>query len=218
MVGAIALAVGFLVLTLIRATEVSADTPVAVLAAGDIVLHLPVSPSVERIVADLHTELRDVSGASRDSRIAAALDRVEADEDLLRQVATTPVHMFDSGEAAATATAIYDIQLDAEKVVVTVITIELVPAYGSTAASREHENGHALINKKVARRCATEALRTGVGLGLQGQPLINSMVASISQAGSPVHEAYHRYVQNAGYGQHIRQAERALVDVPGCGT
>ena len=124
--------------------------------------------------------------------------------------------MFDSGEAAATATAVYDIQLDRERVTVTVATVELVPAYGSTALSREHEDGHALINERVAKRCSGEAFRTGIDAGLQGDLLVNRMVFELSAAGNPVHEAYHRYVSSAGYGQHIRLAEQALRDVAGC--
>ncbi len=214
--GFIAVGAAFAILAVLAGKGVNADTPVSVLDADDVVLHLPISPSVDRIVSDLHHELRAVSRGTRDSRIAEALDRLEADDDLLAEVATTPVEMFDSGEAAATATAIYDIQLDRDRVVVTVITIELVPAYGSTAATREHEDGHALINEKIARRCATDALRSGVALGLQGQPLINTMVAHISAAGDPVHDAYHRYVRNARYGQHLQLAEQALTDTPGC--
>ena len=216
MFGFIAVLAALVTLAVLGGSRIAMDTPVVVLDADDVALHLPVSPSVERIVGDLHVELRRVADSSRDVRIAAALDRIEADRDLLVAVATTPAEMFDNGAAAATATAVYDIQLDPERVVVTVVTIELVPAYGSTAASREHEDGHALINEKVAQRCAAEALRQGVGRGLQGQLLINFMVGRISTSGDPVHAVYHRYVQNAGYGQHIRYAEQALLDVPGC--
>ncbi len=215
-VGVLGLIAAFLVVSLLGAGRISADTPVSVLAADEVVLHLPVSPSVERIVADLHLELRDAASAERDSRISAALDRLNEDEELLHQVAVTPVEMFDSGEAAATATAVYDIQLDRERVTVTVITIELVPAYGSTARSREHEDGHALINEKIAKRCAGESLQAGVAAGLQGAALIDRMVADISASGDPVHAAYHSYVGNARYGQHLRFAEQALADVPGC--
>ncbi len=214
--GIVGLAAAFLVVSFLSAAQVSADTPLTVLAADDVVLHLPVSPSIDRIVDDLHLELESVSASSRDSRIAAALDRIEDDDDLLQQVAATPSEMFDSGEAAATATAIYDIQLETDEITITVITIELVPAYGSTAGSREHEDGHALINERIARRCATDALHTGVEAGLQGQALINRMVAEISASGDPVHDRYHSYVRNARYGQHIRYAERALADVADC--
>lgn len=204
-------------LVALQGARVAADTPVTVLDADEVILHLPVSPSVGRIVSDLHRELREVTATTRDTRIVAALERLEADNELLGEVAVTPVEMFDSGEAAATATAIYDIQLDPERVVVTVITIELVPAYRSTAASRDHEDGHALINDEVARRCAPAALRSGVESGLQGQRLIDAIVVHISAAGDPVHDAYHRYARSAGYGEHLRFAEQALADVPGCG-
>ncbi len=215
-VGVLGLIAAFIVVSLLSAARISADTPVTVLAADEVVLHLPVSPSIERIVSDLHLELQDGAAAARDSRISAALGRLNEDDELLRQVAVTPVAMFDSGEAAATATAVYDIQLDRERVTVTVITIELVPAYGSTARSREHEDGHALINERIAKRCAVESLQAAVGDGLQGAALIDRMVAEISASGDPVHAIYHNYVNNARYGQHIRYAEQALSDVPGC--
>lgn len=215
-IGAIGLAAAFVVLLALSSGRVHSDTPVSVLAADDIILHLPVSPSIERIVADLHLELQAAATASSDERIEAALRRIDGDDELLHAIATSPVDMFDSGEAAATATAVYDIQLEPERVTVTVATVELVPAYGSTARSREHEDGHALINKRVTQRCAAEALRSGVESGLQGSPLVNRMVSELSASGDPVHGAYHRYVRNARYGQHIRLAEQALQDVPGC--
>ena len=157
-----------------------------------------------------------MANSSSDSRVEAALRRIDNDDELLRAIATSPVHMFDSGEAAATATAVYDIQLESDRVTLTVATVELVPAYGSTARSREHEDGHALINERVARRCAAGALRAGIESGLQGDLLVNRMVAELSASGDPVHDAYHSYVRNARYGQHIRLAEQALQDVPGC--
>ena len=215
-VGAIGVVAAFVVLFALSSGRVAADTPVSVLTADEIILHLPVSPSVERIVADLHVELEEIAAASVDSRVADALRRIAADADLLREIASGPVHMFDSGEAAATATAVYDIQLDPERVTVTVATVELVPAYGSTARSREHEDGHALINERITRRCAGVALRSGVETGLQGDPLVNWMVAKLSASGDPIHNAYHRYVRNARYGQHIRFAEQAISEVTGC--
>jgi len=214
--GFLGFAIALLAVSLMSAGKVTADTPVTVLAADEVILHLPVSPSTDRIVDDLHLELQVVAAATNDSRISAALERIEDDDNLIRQVAATPAEMFDSGEAAATATAVYDIQLYNDEVVVTVITVELVPAYGSTARSREHEDGHALINEQIARRCADDALRAGVESGLQGQALINRMVAEISASGDPVHDVYHNYVRYARYGQHIRYAEQALDDVAGC--
>jgi hypothetical protein len=175
-----------------------------------------VSPSIERIVADLHIELKAVAEAATDDRIAAALLRIDGDEELLNEIATRPVDMFDSGEAAATATAVYDIQLEQKRVTVTVATVELIPAYGSTARSREHEDGHALINERIARRCAATALRNGVESGMQGDRLVDRMVAELSASGDPVHNAYHRLVRSARYGQHLRFAEQALREVAGC--
>lgn len=210
------IALGLLAFGMVNAARVSADTPVTVLAGDRVVLLLPVSPSVERIVGDLRLELQSISEQESDPRITRALDRVAGDDDLLHQVATTPADMFFSGTAVATATPVFDVDLGKDRVIVTTITVELVPAYGSTAGSREHEDGHALINEKIATRCARDALLYGLERGYQGQGLINTMVSLINLAADPVHARYHSYVGNASYGQHIPLAEESLGDVEGC--
>lgn len=197
-------------------SSLSPDTPVVVLAPEDVVLRLPVSPNVDRITTDLSIALNTAATQATDTRIADALRLWSQDDQLLRQVASAPVEMFDSGEAAATATAVYDIQLDREVVTVIVTTIELVPGYGSTAISRDHEDGHALINRSIVQRCATEVFRESVEAGQQGEALINRMLARLTAANSPVHARYHSYVSLAGLGQHIGHAERALAEVTGC--
>ena len=101
----VGLAAALLTVSSLGAAGVQADTPVTVLGTDDVVLHLPVSPSVDRIVADLHTELRATARSAADTRVADALLRVDPDDDLLHQVAASPAEMFDNGEAAATATA-----------------------------------------------------------------------------------------------------------------
>lgn len=212
----IGFAIGMMAVSLMAQPRVGVDTPVSVLAAEPVILALPVSPSVARVVTDLRDELAAVGETTNDPRIASALERAGTDTDLLQRVAESPVEKFDSGEAVATATPLLDIDLDPERVVVTVITVELVPGYGSTAGSREHEDGHALINERIARRCAGDALRTGVEAGYQGQSLINYMMVTIYDSADPVHIRYHSYVAGARYGQHIRYAEQALQDIDGC--
>lgn len=207
---------GLLAFTLIFSGQLSADTPVTVLTADRVVLLLPVAPSVERIVGDLRQELYAVSATTTDPRIAGALDRVAAADDLLREVAENPVDMFASSEAVATATPLFDVTLSKEQVVVTAITIELVPGYGATAGSRDHEDGHALINEKIAKRCARDAFQAGIAEGYQGQALINAITSLLYQAIDPVHAKYHSHVRYANYGQHIAYAEQALQEVSGC--
>ena len=195
---------------------VTADTRVLVLAAEDPVLNLPISPDVDRVVSDLQTELERIATAATDSRIAAAVLRIRDDTATLRSVAAAPVDMFDNGEAAATATAVYDISLDTDIVTVVVTTVELVPAYGATAVSRDHEDGHAHINRSVARRCAAEALAAGVEADRRGSLLINGMIAYMSDAADAVHTEYHRTVSGLSYGSHQRAAARALETVNPC--
>jgi hypothetical protein len=124
--------------------------------------------------------------------------------------------MFDSGRAAATATPVYDVTLEPEGVTVVVATVELVPGFGATAISRDHEDGHALINRRVAARCAKEAMVAAVGEGRQGEALVNEIVARLSASSDTVHHLYHQYVEYAVLGAHLQQAERALADAPGC--
>ena len=110
-IGVFGFAAAIFAVSVMSASHVSADTPVTVLSADEVILNLPVNPSTDLIVAALHEELGMVAAASRDTRIAAALERVDGDDGLVRQVAATPSEMFGNGEAAATATALYDIQL-----------------------------------------------------------------------------------------------------------
>jgi hypothetical protein len=213
----VGLTVGFWLSATWTSSAVSADTPVLVLAADDVILRLPVSPDVRRITTDLAVELNVAASNATDDRIAGAFRAWSEDDRLLQRVASTPVEMFDSGEAVATATAIYDIQVSEDIVVVIVSTVELVPGYGSTAISRDHEDGHALINRAIARRCASEVLEDSVNKGRRGGSLVNEMILLLTQANRPVHTSYHTYVRRAGYGQHIGFAERAVEDVVGCG-
>jgi hypothetical protein len=200
-----------------KATIIAADTPVVVLGTDPIILRLPQSPSVERVTSDLIGELDGVAAADPDIRVSDALRRIAADLELLSAVATAPVDMFDSREAAATATPVYDITLDPERVVITVMTIELVPGFGSTADSREHEDGHALINLAIARRCAADALADSVHDGRQGTALIDGIIDRLVDSSAPVHAMYHEYAEHARYGQHVRFARQALDEATGCG-
>jgi hypothetical protein len=196
---------------------VAADTPVAVLPGGDIVLTLPVSPSVDRITSDLARELRQLAASATDTRLSEALARMAANPELLRQVATSPADMFDTGEAIATATAIYDSDLDPAVVTVVIANVELVPGYRSTAVSKDHEDGHALINRTMAIRCSSAGLATLVDAGHQGERLINGLVSYLSAASTPVHEEYHNLVGGAVYGQHMARAQEALAEATACG-
>ncbi len=211
----VGLALALLVIS-VNAKRITADTPITVIAAGDPVLLLPVSPDIDRIVGDLRIEVERLAATATDPRVAAAFYALAADEALLRSVASAPVEMFDSGRAAATATPVYDVTLDPDGVTVVVTTVELIPGYGATAISRDHEDGHALINRRVAARCAEDALVAAVEGGRQGEALIDAIIEGLSSASQSVHHRYHQYVTNTGPGMHLREAERALADVPGC--
>lgn len=219
MARAIAAIIAFVVVVLVLARlepTIAADTPISVIAATDVVLTLPVAPSIDRITSDLRQQLEVMASMQTDPRLRTALERFARDPELLVQVATTPVEMFDNGEAAATATAVYDVHLDPAGVTVVVATVELVPGYGATAVSRDHEDGHALINRRVAARCARPALESAVGASHRGETLINSIISQLSASSYPVHAAYHRLATGATVGQHLRLAELALQEVTDC--
>ncbi|MEA2000929.1 MAG: hypothetical protein U9N84_03455 [Actinomycetota bacterium] len=217
MTATIVLIAALVLLSAWNASVIVADTPVVVLGTDRIVLLLPQSPSVERVTSDLIGELDVLAGRESDIRVSDALQRIATDIDLLHAVAQAPVDMFDNRKAAATATPVYDVMLDPERVVVVVATVELVPGFGSTAASREHEDGHAMINLDVAERCAADALATSIDNGRQGSALIDGVITYLVDSGVPVHARYHQYVEHAQYGQHVRFAQQALDEIAGCG-
>lgn len=196
--------------------HVSVDTPVSVLVADSIILRLPVSPDVSRVANDLAAALQDAADRAGDERLELSLDAWANDDRLHSSIAAHPVEMFDNGTAAATATPMYDVQLDADEVTIVVTTVELIPGYGSTASSREHEDGHALINKTMTLRCAKEIVAASIEAGNQGNALIADVLRDLDEVNDPVHNLYHKYVDRASYGQHMKQAERALDEIPGC--
>jgi len=210
-VGALWLATGLL------GPQVTADTPVVVVAADDVILLLPVAPPVDRIVADLGNAFRELAAASTDSRVADSFGRIAADTELLEQVATAPVEMFDTGQAAATATPVFDVDLAADQVTVVMTTVELIPAYGATAISRDHEDGHALINRILTQRCADDALAASLRTGRNsGEELIGGIIDFITSVAHTAHDRYHEYVTGVGLGQHTAQAWRALAETDLC--
>lgn len=211
LVGALWLATGLL------GPRITAATPVVVVAADDVILLLPVSPPADRIVADLEDALLELAAASTDSRVADSLGRIAADAELLGKVATAPVEMFDTGQAAATATPVFDVSLAADQVTVVVTTVELIPAYGATAISRDHEDGHALINRVLTQRCADDALAASLRDGRTGgEALIEGIIDFVTAAAHTAHERYHEYATGAGLGQHTAHAWRALAATDLC--
>ena len=212
----LSLAGGLWLLVGLLGPQVTADTPTVVVPADDVILLLPVAPPVDRIVADLSTEFLWLAATSTDSRIAESFGRFAEDHDLLRQVATTPVEMFDSGQVAATATPVFDVNLRSGQVTVVVTTVELIPGYGPTAISRDHEDGHALINRVMTQRCADDALAASLRAGRNGEAIIDGMVAFITSGADSAHELYHGYAAGGNLGEHTAHAWRALTETEQC--
>jgi hypothetical protein len=212
------LAIGFWAAVLwLRADAISPDTPVTVLVAEPAVVSLPQAPTEARIVAELRATLSAVAAADADPTVAEALRRTAADDAMLLAVAASPVEMFASGAAVATATPIYDIAVESDRITIVVTTVELIPGYGATAVSHDHEDGHALINATVARRCGATVVTAAIRAGHRGVNLTAAISNGLVAAGAPVHDEYHVLAQNAGYGHHRRWAEQALENVAGCG-
>lgn len=211
------LAIGWLAVALWLHAGVTAETPVVVLVADPLVVSLPQAPSRSRVVTELESAIDTAAATEANSRIRDALLRTSEEEAMLLSIATSPVEMFGSGDAVATATPIYDISLAPDQVTIVVATIELIPGYGATAVSHDHEDGHALINAAVARRCAADVVAASLAAGYRGVRLTEAISNGLADAGSSVHEEYHQLVRYATYGEHIRYAEQALETVAGCG-
>ena len=84
----IAAIIAFVVMVLVLArleSPIAADTPISVVAADEVVLTLPVSPSVDRITSDLRQQLETMASTQTDPRLRTALQRFARDPELLLQ-------------------------------------------------------------------------------------------------------------------------------------
>lgn len=202
-----------------RAAGPSVDPGVGVrvIAADPVRLVLPINPDPNIIVAGISGELRAAADSESSPALSQELDRIAGDTEYLTWLADTGASHFASGEAVALAYALYNVDITKDPVVLTSVTAELVPQYGSVGYSADHENGHAFINEEVARRCGGAIVREAATAGLRGSRLEATIIAKLREVGDRAHGIYHGYVNSGYVTNHIRYArqaaEEALVEM-----
>jgi hypothetical protein len=189
--------------------SVDPDVAVRVVAADPIRLVLPINPEANAIVAGMSGELRAAADAAPNRTLSRELDRIAADTAYLTWLADTGVDYFSSGKAVALAYSLYNVDITTDPVVLTSVTAELVPQYGSVGYSADHEDGHAYINEEVARRCGGGIVRGAAADGLRGGRLEATIISELRTVGDRAHNIYHGYVNGGFVSNHLSHARRA---------
>lgn len=183
--------------------------PVVVYAADPVRVVLPISASENLIVGGLQDSLEERAKATANPIVREQLLRLRESKDRLDRIASRSVQRFDSGQAAALAFSLYSAEVTSEDVTIVSVTAELIPNYRGLAKSRDHEDGHALINSELARRCGPGIAHRLIARGLGGAWLENAIIVELHEVGDAAHDVYHLLVQNATLGAHQRHARAA---------
>ena len=189
--------------------SVDPDVGVRVLAGDPIRLVLPINPDRNMIIAGVSGELRAAADAEPNPKLAKELERIAADTKYLAWLADTGVDYFLSGKAVALAYALYNVDISEDPVILTSVTAELVPQYGSVGYSADHENGHAFINEEIARRCGRDIVREAAAAGLRGASLEATIISELTAVGDRAHNTYHSYVNGDYITHHVKYARQA---------
>jgi len=189
--------------------SVDPDVGVRVLAGDPVRLVLPINPDRNMIIAGISGELRAAADAEPNPNLAKELERIAADTEYLAWLADTGVDYFQSGKAVALAHALYSVDITEDPVILTSVTAELVPQYGSVGYSADHENGHAFINEEIARRCGGNIVREAATNGLRGKHLEATIISELQAVGDRAHNTYHSYVNSGYITNHIKYARQA---------
>jgi hypothetical protein len=192
--------------------SVDPDVGVRVLTADPVRLVLPIDPDTNTIVAGIVGELDAAADAELNPALSQELRRISNDTEYLTWLAETGVEYFNSGQAIALAYALYNVDISGDPVILTSITAELVPQYGSVGYSADHENGHAFINAEIARRCGREIIREEATAGLRGERLRSTIISRLRAIGDRAHDSYHSHVNTGFVSSHLRFARQAAED------
>lgn len=192
--------------------SVDPDVGVRILTADPVRLVLPINPDTSTIVAGLAGKLDAAADAQPDRALSRELERISDDTEYLKWLAETGVEYFTSGQAIALAYALYNVDISSDPVLLTSVTAELVPQYGSVGYSADHENGHAFINAEVARRCGRGIIREEAAAGLRGERLRSTIISRLRAVGDRAHNTYHSHVNSGFVSSHIRFARQAADD------
>jgi hypothetical protein len=185
------------------------EVGVRVIAADPVRLVLPIDPDRTTIVAGLTAKLAAAAAAESDPVLSRELERISDDTEYLTWLADTGVDYFASGKAIALAYALYNVDISGDPVILTSITTELVPQYGSVGYSADHENGHAFINAEIARRCGRGVIREAAAAGLRGESARATIISELRSVGDRAHDVYHSYVNGGFVSSHLRFARKA---------
>jgi hypothetical protein len=189
--------------------SVDPNVGVRVVAADPVRLVLPINPERNVIIAGISGELRAAADAESSPALRRELDRIAGDTEYLTWMAETGVDYFESGKAVALAYALYNVDITKDPVVLTSVTAELVPQYGSVGYSADHENSHAFINEEVARRCGPGIVREAATEGLRGHRLEATIITELRTVGDRAHGIYHSHVNSGYITNHTRYARQA---------
>lgn len=187
----------------------SADATVRVLTADPIRVVLPIGAESGFIAARVREELNAAANRTVDPAVRTMLQELAGAEDVT-DLARVGAEKFASREAAALAYPIYFVLADTERITISVATTELIPQLPTIAVSRDHEDGHALINSQLAQRCGPPLSRHHIEAGSGGAHLEAAIANGLLGLGTEAHELYHQYVQDAAVGAHRAQALRAV--------
>ena len=189
--------------------SVDPNVGVRVVAADPVRLVLPINPDRNVIIAGISGELRAAALAESSPALSRELERIASDTEYLTWLAETGVDYFESGKAVALAYALYNVDITQDPVVLTSVTAELVPQYGSVGYSADHENGHAFINEEIARRCGPGIVREAATAGLRGSRLEVAIVSKLRSVGDRAHNTYHSRVNSGYVTNHLMYARQA---------
>jgi hypothetical protein len=194
--------------------SVSADTPVRIETAPPVRVILPIDPGEETILAELIRALKQHGRQATSAQIRRDLTTIASDLEPLREIAAAVARQFASGEVAAVAFALYEVDVGESRVAISAVTAEIIPQYAGIGISIDHENGHALINEEVAVACGRTITRRLGTAGWRGTGLEGEIRLELWRIGDVAHDLYHSAVSGIPPTQHrphaVRAADKAI--------
>jgi hypothetical protein len=188
---------------------VSEATPVRVETTTPVRVILPIDPKEDTIVVELIAALKEHARSATTPQIREDLAAIASEPAPLREIARTVAQQFASGEVAAVAFAMYQVDVSERRVVISAVTAEIIPQYAGIGISIDHENGHALINDEVAVACGARITHRLGATGWRGSGLEDEIRRELWRVGDVAHDLYHAAVSGVPPTQHRPHAVRA---------
>ena len=179
------------------------------MAAADTVrVILPVDPGRERILSELTLALRKEAQQATSPLLREGLTAAADDTAQLQDVARLVAADFASGQVAAVAVALYEVDVTDERVTIAAITAEIVPQYAGIGVSIDHEKGHAIINEEIARACG-RVVAQRLSSTRRGESLEAAIRNELWRIGGDAHDTYHAAVNPNPPSNHSPFARKA---------